>query len=85
MPSAFQRWKEPRHGPGVSLVLIPVQSLEFLFFESDDHKVEPEKKETCHKEKEKYTKPVLTNHGRLKDVTAALITAIIIDPNKFHS
>jgi hypothetical protein len=42
---------------------------------------EKEKKQ----EKEKYTKPVLTNHGRLKDVTAALITAIIIDPNKFHS
>lgn len=53
MPSAFQRWKEPRHGPGVSLVLIPVNGLEFLFFESDDHKVEPEKKETCLKEKER--------------------------------
>ena len=42
---------------------------------------EKEKKQ----EKEKYTKPVLTNHGRLKDVTAAVFTAIIIDPNKFHS
>jgi len=42
---------------------------------------EKEKKQ----EKEKYTKPVLTNHGRLKDVTAAVFTVIIIDPNKFHS
>ena len=53
MPSTFQRWKESRHGLGVSLVLLPVQSLEFLFFESDDHKVEPEKEEKCHKEKER--------------------------------
>ena len=42
---------------------------------------EKEKKQ----EKEKYTKPVLTNHGRSKDVTAAVFTVIIIDPNKFHS
>ena len=44
-----------------------------------------QKEEEKKQEKEKYTKPVLTNHGRLKDVTAALITAIIIEPNKFHS
>ena len=44
-----------------------------------------QKNEEKKQEKEKYTKPVLTNHGRLKDVTAAVFTVIIIDPNKFHS
>jgi len=33
-----------------------------------------QKNEEKKQEKEKYTKPVLTNHGTLKDITAGVIT-----------